>query len=184
MYRQNPELKPIEYSRAPLVKPKSAREIAEEKLPWLMFSQYERTRCRQCGNATAVSFCAAKSFVSAKAEFRAKHAYCGVCMARRLTDDVVRIATLTWLSKQTRLAFSPYRVFSFISEQPVEDNCGKPRFEFFVIALDEQQAAVRKNKYAMCGWCLCEMLAIGEPLNARDQDKHHWVIQTLDGDAP
>jgi hypothetical protein len=184
MIRHNPELKAIEYSRAPLVRPKSAREIAEEKLPWLIFSQYEPTKCRSCGNATSTSFCAAKSMASAKSIFRSKHAYCGVCMARRLTDSEVRITTMGWLSRTSKLIFSPYRVFSFMAEQPIVDNCGKPRREFFVIATDQPQAILRKDKYSMCGWCICEMLAIGEPINTNDPDKHHWAIQTTDGETP
>jgi len=184
MFRRNPELKPIEYSRELLVKPKSAKEIAEEKLPWLIFSAYGQFKCRQCGNATSSAFCAAKSLSSAKSIFRAKHAYCGVCMSRRLTDTAVRVATMGWLNRNSKLVFSPYKVFSFRAEAPTEDNCGKLRREFFVIALNQQHAMERKEKYAMCGWCLCETLAIGEPLNALDVDKHWWVIQTTDGETP
>jgi hypothetical protein len=168
----NPELKRVFYDRPLLVKPKTEKELAEDRLPWKMFSQYALVICASCKNKTSVSFWIAKTQEAADKVLQKGKGYCPTCICRPLTVPRVRIAT-TDDGIPNPAQFSPFRLFGFASNERRKCACGKERYEFFVIARDELDSQKRVKQYGMCGQCMAELLCL---------DRYYF--QTTDGKAP
>ncbi len=171
--RRNPAFRPVEYQVPKFAEPKAPKVDPESGLPWRMYEQAFPTLCKNHRPPVMMdaSFVVARSRASADAVFARGNGLCASCMCMALLKPNVRIRDLEGghpnplrsvhppgVTARAPRNVSPYRLFRFDypKDKAIRDACGKLRWQFYVIAVDPQEAARRVNRYGMCALCICQ----------------------------